>query len=131
MKKRIADNLKVAPVLLLVILLTGQIDMLPWWGFIVPVILIGILSALFNWQIAAFTIGFLSGFIVWAGASYYFEYAFGGTMFHKLGALMSVPGIVVILLSGLVCGLLSGLGLYAGRLLFSQNRFRSTAAWED
>lgn len=131
MKKHIADNLKVIPILLLVIFLTGQIDFLPWWGFIIPVIFLGILSALLDWKIAAFTIGFLSGFIVWAGASYYYEHTFGGTMLSRLGTLMSVSAGLIIVLSGLVCGLLSGLGLYAGRLLFSHNRYKMTAGWEE
>lgn len=77
--------------------------------------LFGAATAIWKWKVSAFVTGFLAGLVVWAGASLYFHYTLGGHVLDKIGVLLFVPGPVVILLSGIIGGLLTGLALYTGR----------------
>lgn len=115
MKKSTLDNIKAFVCLIPLILLVRMTDRIPWWSFVIAVGIFGIITAIKKWQVAAFGIGFLAGLVVWIGASIYFHITLGGAVFNKIGVVLSVPGPVVVLLSGLIGGLLTGLALYTGR----------------
>jgi hypothetical protein len=115
MKKRALDNVKTAIVLIPLIILAGITKAFPWWGFVIPVFIVGIIVTVKKWEVSAFGVGFLSGFIIWFGVSVYFDLTSDGAILYKLGMVLSVPKIIVILISGLLGGLLAGLALYSGK----------------
>ena len=97
------------------ILLTRMITTIPWWSFIIPVAVFGAFITIRKWQVATFFTGFLSGLVIWVCANIYFHTVFGGSAFNKIGLVLSVPGPLVILISGITGGLLTGLALYTGQ----------------
>jgi len=114
------DTLKTILLVCLVIIITGMIDMFPWWSFVIPVALLGIIVRLRNWKVACLTIGFLAGFFIWSGSNLYFDIIQNGVILEKLGNLLAAPKFVVILLSGIIGGLLTALALYTGKLLIAE-----------
>ena len=115
MKKDKFDNIKAFGCLLLLVPLAMMIDGIPWWSFVIVVSLFGYIITIRKWKVAVFSIGFLSGLVVWIGANIYYHTIFGGTVFEKLGQVMFIPGFVVFFLSGVIGGLLTGLALYTGQ----------------
>jgi hypothetical protein len=114
MKKSTFDNIKTVVLVALTVTITGVIDALPWWSFIVPVILLGVFIKRSGWQTACITTGFLSGFIVWAGINLFVDKTSKGVLLNKLGQLIMMPEAIVILLAGILGGLLTSLALYTG-----------------
>jgi hypothetical protein len=92
-----------------------MIKSIPWYSFLIVVILFGFIITIRKWKVAAFSIGFLAGLIVWIGANLFYHLIFGGTVFEKLAKVMFIPQFVVLLLSGIIGGLLTGLALYTGQ----------------
>lgn len=115
MKKIGVDNIKALGCLLVLMPLVMMINSIPWWSFVVVVALFGFITTILKWRVAAFGIGFLSGLLIWIGASLYFHLIFGGNVFEKIGQVLFVPGFMVILLSGIIGGLLTGVALYTGQ----------------
>jgi hypothetical protein len=97
-----------------------MINGIPWWSFVIVVSLFGFIITIRKWKVAAFSIGFLSGLVVWTGANLYYHTVFGGSVFEKLGQVMFIPEFVVFLLSGVIGGLLTGLALYTGKSAVKQ-----------
>lgn len=122
MKKSTLDNIKTFGCLIPLILLIRMMDSFPWWSFVIVVGLFGTLITIRKWKVAAFTTGFLSGLVIWVCANIYFHMALGGTAFDKIGLVLSVPGPVVILISGVTGGLLTGLALYTGQSVIYRRR---------
>jgi hypothetical protein len=115
MKKKTRDNIKTALLLIPLIILTRLIDTLPWWIFVIPVLALGVTITLKKWEISSFSVGWLCGFLIWIGANLYFDQMLDGDILTKIGRLLSVPKIVVLLVSGIIGGLLTGLALYTGK----------------
>lgn len=118
MKKNL-DPLKTLLLLLLVIIAVKMITVLPWWGFIIPVILLGMFVAVKKWKVRTFITGFLAGFLLWIGANLYFHLSFSGMI---LGRIDAAPRVLALLFSGLVGGLLTGFALYTGRSIMQGPR---------
>ena len=114
MKSKNTDNIKAAAIVIVLTVLTGMTSYLPWWSFIVPVLVFGIVAASLQWKVSGFPIGFLSGFLVWFGMNLYLHMVSNGLVFNRMGRLFSIPGILVILVSGIIGGLLNGVALYTG-----------------
>ena len=119
MKKRTFTNLKTMLILIVLIAGTGMIEIFAWWSFVVPVLLLGVLAAVKNWEVSGFMVGFLAGFIVWFGANWYFDMTLNGVTLNKLGLLLSIPKIAVFLFSGITGGLLTGLAFFAGKSILA------------
>lgn len=119
MKKNKNDTIKAVLILLVVILSTKMIDSLPWWSFVVPVSLVGLLITFLKWKIPVFAVGFSVGFIVWFGANFYFDVINGGIILEKIGAVLAVPKVIVLFASGMIGGIMSWLALYIGQSMFS------------
>ncbi len=115
MKKNMVDNIKAFGCLMLLLPLAMMINGIPWWSFVIVVSLFGYIITIRKWKVATFSIGFLSGLVVWTGANMYYHTIFGGTVFEKLGQVMFIPGFVVLLISGVTGGLLTALALYTGQ----------------
>lgn len=120
MKKGKLDNIKAFGCLIPLILLTSITDYIPWWGFVVAVGLFGTIITVRKWKVAGFTTGFLAGLVVWIGANIYFHISLEGNVFEKIGQVLFVPGPVVIIISGVTGGLLTGLALYTGQSVVRQ-----------
>lgn len=112
------QNIKVTALLILIILATRLISILPWWSFIIPTILIGVSLKLLKISLKSFIVGFIAGFIVWFCSILYFDMTLNGTILSKMGVLLFVPKFVVMVISGLIGGILSGLSLYIGNTFF-------------
>ena len=119
MKKNLAIYIKIIPILCVVIFLVRLLSDLPWWGFIIPVMALGVLLEWKNIRYSTFAAGFLAGFVIWVGASVYFDSTTGGNILYRMGLLLSVPKIVVIFASGIIGGGLTGLALYCGKCMVS------------
>jgi len=104
---------------IVIVFVTGLIDSLPWWSFIIPIALLGILLNLLKWNINSFSIGFLAGFIIWSGINFYLDRTGNGIMLNKISELLLTNKLVLLMVAGLIGGLLSGLALYTGTSVFS------------
>lgn len=99
---------------IVIVFLTGLIDSLPWWSFIIPIALLGILLNFLKWNISSFSIGFLAGFIIWSGTNFYLDRTGNGIMLNKISELLLTNKFVLLMVAGVIGGLLSGLALYTG-----------------
>ncbi|WP_226179775.1 hypothetical protein [Hymenobacter lucidus] len=113
------DSLKAVIISIILLLLAHQVDMLPWWGFIIPLFIFGVLINYLKWNVAGFSVGFIAGFLLWAGANVYYDIQYDGLILQKVALLFSLPKIVVFLIAGIIGGLLAGLAMYSGKGLFS------------
>jgi hypothetical protein len=112
---RKSDNVK-AILLLLPLIAASRLPVnLPWWSFILPVILFGVFTQLMNWRVSGFAIGFLCGFIVWLGANLYYDMILNSAVLDKIGHLLSVPKLIVMLMSSMIGALVTGLAMYTGK----------------
>jgi hypothetical protein len=118
MKKNLRYSALVTVTLSAVIMLFGNLAVLPWWSFLAPVMLTGMLIQARQWKIPFITIGFLSGFIVWLGANVYYDLTLNNLILNKIALLFTVPKIVVLLMAGATGGLLTALALFSGKLLW-------------
>jgi hypothetical protein len=88
---------------------------LPWWMVAVAGIAAGLIFPSPSEQ--AFAIGFAAGFILWWGASFFFNDANGGLLAGKMGDLFSgLKSVHLLLITGIIGGLLAGLGNLTGSL---------------
>lgn len=116
-RNRLTQSIITTGMLFFVIIITKSIHTVPWWSFIVPVILLGMVLKLRNWDIPYFLIGFVAGFLIWFGTDIYFDITLPGNVLGKLGKILSVSRIIIMALSGIIGGLLNGLALYTGQQL--------------
>ena len=121
MTTKFLNKLKTLTLIMVFTVITSLIPNLPWWTFLIPIGLIGIFVNIKQWQIRTFWLGFLAGFIIWFAANYYFDATSNGLVLSKVGNLLFVPKIVVLIISGIIGGLCSGLALTAGKLVFVIN----------
>jgi len=98
-------------------LVTKSIGGLPWWVFTIPTVMLGFVLTIRKWLPAGFIIGAAAGFMVWFGTGLYYGVSPASGVLHKVGALFSVPAFVVVVISGLIGGVLTGLSLYSGKCI--------------
>lgn len=108
------DNIKSCVILLLIIITFSSISTLPWWSFLVPVFISGIIAKYLNWIISSFFIGFLCGFISWFCVNLYYDITFNGTILLKIANSISISKYILLIASGLVGGLITGIANYSG-----------------
>jgi hypothetical protein len=106
-----SDNIKTALLLVPVVILSRQLEYIPWWSFVIPVMGLGITITLLKWEVSCFFVGFLCGFLIWSGMNFYFHLVFEGLIVEKFG----IASVILILSSGILGGLLTGLALYTGK----------------
>ena len=115
MKKKNAENLKTVLLVFILVIFTRMIRGLPWFTFVVPVAILGLVITLKKWEVPCFAIGFITGFVIWLGADIYFDSILTGNVIRRVAVLMSVSKPVVFLISGTIGGVLTGLALYTGK----------------
>lgn len=120
MKKSLLIKLFILLVAIIVIVLSGMISGLPWWGFTVPLFLLGMLVEHYQWSMKSFWIGMLAGFLVWGGALIFYERKYDSMILKKIAEVMSVDKMVLVLISGCIGGVLAGLALYTGTKVFGK-----------
>ena len=120
MKRNTVDNIKAFFITSALVMLGCMANSLPWWSFLVPVLIFGIVITFLRWEVAGFPVGFLSGFVIWLAVNVYFDMIYN-SVFYRLGLLLSVPKIIVLLIAGVTGGLLTALALYTGKSMFSPN----------
>ena len=122
MRKKLPDSIKTMLIILVLITGTDLFEQLPWWSFVLPVLVLGVIAGLRHWQFSGFITGFIPGFIIWSGANSYFDLRLHGGVLNKLGVLINFPEIVVIIIAGLIGGVLTGLVLYTGKCLSGREK---------
>lgn len=101
--------------IIIIELIVGKIDILPWWSFVAPIMFLGILIGYKKVNITTFTTGFTAGFIVWSLGNIYFDISGSGLMIKRMASLLYIHKAVFLLTTGLIGGLLTGLALYTGK----------------
>ena len=104
-------------IVILVSLAVQLVPFLPWWTFLMPIFLVGVVLPLERWKISPFLMGFVAGFLVWFIATLYFETIYKGEIMSKISKIISIPDYLVYGIVGFIGGILTGLGLYSGFLL--------------
>jgi hypothetical protein len=121
MKNNRSTNLKMFLALLILLALIGLIETIPWWGFVVPVFILGALCAVRGWSGSYFLIGLLCGFAMWTGANLGFHLVFGGNVLSRFPA-MTATGLLIV--SGIVGGVLTALAFYLGQAVVAVSRYK-------
>lgn len=128
MKNRIVRNIIILVLTLAIIFAVRTIESLPWWSFVIPVFILGVVATkVFKWEIPGFTLGFLAGFIIWFGINWYVDNTNGSIVMTRLSQLLSTSKWVVLLAAGVIGGLLSGLALSAGEQMLSSGKSKVLA----
>jgi hypothetical protein len=120
MKTKRMETIKSLLILIAVILISRAVNIFPWWGFVIPVIISGIILKSKEWDISFFGTGFLAGFLIWTIANFYFDQVFPGDILSNVGKLLFIPKFLVILISGIIGGLISGLAFYTGKSILAE-----------
>lgn len=115
MKARFKQDGFVVIICGIVMVLLGNVDSLPWWTYLVPLLIVGYVLALLKLNSNAFALGFIAGFLIWFGGNYLFDIKYNGNILIKLAGLLSVPKISLLLAAGVIGGLITGLALYVGK----------------
>jgi hypothetical protein len=113
------DNLMAGVILCILIISFELMGGLPWWSFSIPVFLFGVLVKKKKWRISAIPVGFFAGFTVWVAATLFFHLYFGGTGLDKIAHIISISKVPLILLSGVIGGLITGVSFYCGKSILS------------
>ncbi len=89
---------------------------LPWWSIAIPGLILGYQ---FNPKAgAAFGWGFLALFLLWGGQALYIHFANDGILSTRIAEMLGVGSpYLVILITGILGGLVSGLATLTGTLL--------------
>lgn len=90
---------------------------LPWWSFLIPIFILGLILPLKKWNIQAFMYGFTAGALVWISATLYFENKYTGEIIFTISEIIETPIVILYAAIGLMGGILTGLSFYAGYLL--------------
>ena len=114
MKARPIQNILVIVICSIVLVLFGNIEFLPWWSFLLPVMILGYAFSLLKWNLNAFILGFASGFLIWSGGNFLFDVQYNGFILSKLANLLGGAKILLLLGSGLIGGVITGLAMYVG-----------------
>jgi hypothetical protein len=86
----------------------------PWWLYLVPVFICGMVLSYWQPGESYAMIGFIGGFITWLVVNWYFDWSIGGGMLNKTGELMGLSGVWVFFIAGSIGGVTTSLSLYSG-----------------
>ncbi len=88
---------------------------LPWWSIALPGLIFGYQFKKSGWT--SFGWGFLALFILWGGQALYIHFANEGILSTRIAAMLGVGSpYLVILITGVLGGLVSGLATLTGSL---------------
>ena len=115
MQQKLVKSAGIVVFIVFTIIITGMLPGLPWWSFVIPVMVLGFVMALKKWPIPAFIVGFTGGFITWLGAGIFFDTVYAGALLEKLALLFNLPKFLLMIGAGCIAGVLSGLALHTGK----------------
>ncbi|MFP8489762.1 hypothetical protein ACKGJO_11800 [Gracilimonas sp. Q87] len=89
---------------------------LPWWSIAIPGLIFGYI---FNKKaLSSFAWGFLALFLLWGGQALYIHVANDGILSSRIAEILSVGSpILVVLITAILGGLVSGLATLTGSLV--------------
>lgn len=89
---------------------------LPWWGVTITGLILGF--QLKPSSTKAFGIGFLALFLLWGAQAFYIHLANDGILSTRIAEMLNVGSpLLVILITGIIGGLVSGLAVLTGSLI--------------
>lgn len=96
---------------------TGIYTQIPWWGFAVTSLVVSV--AIHQKPGRAFLSGFLGLFLLWSGMAFWLDSANEHLLSTKVAGILPLGGSywLLILVTGLVGGLVSGFSAMAGSYL--------------
>lgn len=99
--------------------IVGLLSFSPWWGFAITSLLVAVLVHQKPWK--AFLAGFLGMFLLWAGLAWWIDIKNNSLLSVKIAAILPLGGnsYLLILVTGFVGGLISGLAALSGSYLRS------------
>lgn len=92
----------------------NYLTFLPWWSFCILIFFFGVYTSYKKWFIHCFIIGFFAGFLTWICSNLYYDFSNNGLILNRIGGLVPGGKLILLFLSGLTGGLLSGLSFYGG-----------------
>ena len=95
MKSMFIKNILVIVICGIIIVSMGNIDRLPWWIFLLPVMIVGYGLTLLKWDLNAFMVGFISGFLIWFFGNLLFDVQYDGFIIAKMAGLLNVPKVLL------------------------------------
>lgn len=88
---------------------------LPWWSIAFPGLLFGYLYK--KKGLTSFGLGFLAVFLLWGGQALYIHFANDGILSTRIATMLGIGSpYLVILITGVIGGLVSGLATLTGSL---------------
>lgn len=91
---------------------------LPWWSIAIPGLAFGYQFKKGAW--ISFGLGFLAVFLLWLGQALYIHFANDGILSTRIATMLGVGSpFLVILITGIIGGLVSGLATLTGSLFNS------------
>jgi hypothetical protein len=105
-------------ILLILLIITGFLVnlVLPWWGIAITGFALG-----FQMKPSAgkaFGLGFIALFLLWSGQALYIHLANDGILSTRIAEMLGVGSpFLVILITGVIGGLVSGLAVLSGSLI--------------
>jgi len=107
-------------ILLILLIITAYLVnlVLPWWGIAITGLVLGFQMKPKSGK--AFGIGFLAVFLLWSGQALYIHLANDGILSTRIAEMLGVGSpFLVILITGVIGGLVSGLAVLSGTLIKS------------
>lgn len=107
-------------ILLFLLIITAYLInlVLPWWGIAITGLILGFQMNPTSGK--AFGIGFLALFLLWSGQALYIHFGNDGILSTRIAEMLGVGSpILVILITGIIGGLVSGIAVLSGSLLKS------------
>ncbi len=98
-------------------LLIQLITILPWWSFVIPACMLGVMLPFRKWQMPSFAAGFIAGCLVWVGTTLFFNTYYAGKIMDKVALMIGLPQILLIVIIGIIGGILTGLAVYTGQCI--------------
>ena len=105
--------------LIIILIIVGALVgfYLPWYAMGIQA---GFLAYLLKFPVKrAFTVGFISGFLLWGGSAWWLNYSNPSALPARMASLLPLQGSVALLylVTGLIGGILLGLWAWAGARL--------------
>lgn len=89
---------------------------LPWWSIAIPGLVFGYF--LNEKPLPSFGLGFLALFLLWGGQALYIHLANDAILSTRIAEMLSVGSpLLVVLITGIIGGLVSGLATVTGSLV--------------
>lgn len=116
--KVIMDYLKTFLIIIIIIIPVQMITYFPWWSFIIFAIATGVWIDVRKYKISPFLTGFIAGFLIWFLGNVYFHFSYGGSLFSNE---KNIPVYLILIGSGLIGGILTGLSIYVGSQILKES----------